>query len=894
MKLIVTIDTEEDSGPDWVSPAIPSFRGVTEGLKNRLQPIFSELGILPTLMCSPIVLQSIEAVDVLGNLEKIELAAHLHWEQIGPKQERSLRGGQQLLRHMQTDFSPDEEREKLEALTSLFHQQFGFLPTSFRAGRYGISRATGGILKQLGYEVDTSATPHVHWRSPSGNVVDYSRTLEQPYTISESGNIFERGNLDFLEVPITILPHGQIVGLTQAPWLRPNYSNRETMKEMVRIIRERNIAGIEQPLVMMFHNVEVIANASPYTKTEEDVRAYLDDMRAVLEYATEMGFEPSTLTDYARSFKQAQLKAQQRQATYQINITQDENIADNGIGIPAREVRRAVHRHNVPPWHLYIYRERNTRWDVVSISDWVNKNIPRSGAILSAGCGMAFNLYWWARQGYTDLHGFDSDKNTIAASQELAALHNLPIKLWVGRLQNGNDDSINRFDYIDAMNCLMYEDGIYPRFFKAYAKALKPNGYLAVDTIDASYSLLPNSPWLTSDMSKPVEDRAPSEYKVRLTEKQVVDMASQHGLALVEILKDPSQTLPRFIYIFRKAFLAEDTTKQEKPAELHPALINRTPSSVESRKARVLFCVDAPGWAHDFKTTNLIKNLSHRFECRKVYDQQVSRDDIAWAEVIIIYYWPQFRTLIQYQDLLPAKIVLGGISSPTDIEGDQRLEMGMRVFSFVQGVFVHNQLLYKDFKAVFANKPFYLNPNGVDTHFYCPASPPKPSGKPLIVGWAGSLENHGSLRGYHDIIVPAVKMTEGIELRTAAREDKLRGPDEMLEFYRTLDVYLVGSRVEGTPNPGLESAACGIPVISTRVGNMPELIRDGENGFLVDERTPEAFSEKMAILRDNPFLLQKMRTQIRQDIADWDWEIKAENYGMMIADSLARYGWKPN
>src|SRR5262249_21187815 len=119
------------------------------------------------------------------------------------------------------------------------------------------------------------------------------------------------------------------------------------------------------------------------------------------------------------------------------------------------------------------------------------------------------------------------------------------------------------------------------------------------------------------------------------------------------------------------------------------------------------------------------------------------------------------------------------------------------------------------------------------------------------------------------------------------REDKWRGPDEMLEFYHSLDAYLVGSRVEGTPNPGLEAAACGIPVISTRVGNMPELIRDGENGFLID-RTPEAMSAALARLRNNPALHTSMSTCIRKDILDWDWSIKAENYARMITESFAR------
>ena len=78
----------------------------------------------------------------------------------------------------------------------------------------------------------------------------------------------------------------------------------------------------------------------------------------------------------------------------------------------------------------------------------------------------------------------------------------------------------------------------------------------------------------------------------------------------------------------------------------------------------------------------------------------------------------------------------------------------------------------------------------------------------------------------------------GAELCLAAREERWRTAAEMVEFYHSLDVYVCASRSEGTPNPCLEAAACGLPVITTAVGNMPELIRDGHNGFLV-ERRPE-------------------------------------------------------
>jgi glycosyltransferase involved in cell wall biosynthesis len=59
-------------------------------------------------------------------------------------------------------------------------------------------------------------------------------------------------------------------------------------------------------------------------------------------------------------------------------------------------------------------------------------------------------------------------------------------------------------------------------------------------------------------------------------------------------------------------------------------------------------------------------------------------------------------------------------------------------------------------------------------------------------------------------------------------------PDDIALLYNMIDLYLVTSRVEGGPKALLESMASGVPLISTKVGMAPELITDGENGFLVD------------------------------------------------------------
>jgi len=64
--------------------------------------------------------------------------------------------------------------------------------------------------------------------------------------------------------------------------------------------------------------------------------------------------------------------------------------------------------------------------------------------------------------------------------------------------------------------------------------------------------------------------------------------------------------------------------------------------------------------------------------------------------------------------------------------------------------------------------------------------------------------------------------------------------DAMGDFFRGLDVYLCMSDHEGLPTPGIEAAACGIPVISTRVGVMTEIIQNGGTGWLIEQDVDEA------------------------------------------------------
>lgn len=72
---------------------------------------------------------------------------------------------------------------------------------------------------------------------------------------------------------------------------------------------------------------------------------------------------------------------------------------------------------------------------------------------------------------------------------------------------------------------------------------------------------------------------------------------------------------------------------------------------------------------------------------------------------------------------------------------------------------------------------------------------------------------------------------------------------ELATAFHALDVYLVASRQEGGPKAVLETMATGVPLVSTRVGQAQELVRDGVNGWLVDVEDAEALAERALAVR---------------------------------------------
>lgn len=62
-------------------------------------------------------------------------------------------------------------------------------------------------------------------------------------------------------------------------------------------------------------------------------------------------------------------------------------------------------------------------------------------------------------------------------------------------------------------------------------------------------------------------------------------------------------------------------------------------------------------------------------------------------------------------------------------------------------------------------------------------------------------------------------------------------------FFALADLYLVTSRIEGSPQTIAEAMAMGKTVLATPVGGVPELIKDGRNGYLIPANEPNEVAE---------------------------------------------------
>lgn len=100
--------------------------------------------------------------------------------------------------------------------------------------------------------------------------------------------------------------------------------------------------------------------------------------------------------------------------------------------------------------------------------------------------------------------------------------------------------------------------------------------------------------------------------------------------------------------------------------------------------------------------------------------------------------------------------------------------------------------------------------------------------------------------------------------------------EEKTFYYRASDIFVLPSLTESFGIVNLEAMACGVPIVASNVGGVPDVVKNGENGLLVPPKDPEALAAALIYLLENGTVRKKMGKNARKKAEDYSWERIAE------------------
>lgn len=165
-------------------------------------------------------------------------------------------------------------------------------------------------------------------------------------------------------------------------------------------------------------------------------------------------------------------------------------------------------------------------------------------------------------------------------------------------------------------------------------------------------------------------------------------------------------------------------------------------------------------------------------------------------------------------------------------------------------------------------------PPGVDLDLFRPSLVRRPSDRVRLLFVGGQFARKGGLELLDavaglggsvevDIVTgdDISRLTRGLPVRVhrglKPQSEKLVG------LYRSADVFVLPSRGDCMPQAVIEAIACGLPIVGTRVGAIPEMVTEGVNGHLVPARNPRALQAALEGLVKNQARRHQMGHQSR-------------------------------
>ena len=104
------------------------------------------------------------------------------------------------------------------------------------------------------------------------------------------------------------------------------------------------------------------------------------------------------------------------------------------------------------------------------------------------------------------------------------------------------------------------------------------------------------------------------------------------------------------------------------------------------------------------------------------------------------------------------------------------------------------------------------------------------------------------------------------------------GHDRVVDLYDSADIFLNGSEIDNQPLSILEAFACGLPVVTTDAGGIPDMVTHERTALVVSRGAHEQLAASALRLIDDPALAQRMIQQGREECRKYEWETARDQW----------------
>ena len=332
-------------------------------------------------------------------------------------------------------------------------------------------------------------------------------------------------------------------------------------------------------------------------------------------------------------------------------------------------------------------------------------------------------------------------------------------------------------------------------------------------------------------------------------------------------------------------------------------------------KPKICIVADVPNWAFDSIAQKLKKDLSYKYDIRIVYFNRRTESDNLYElieankdcdlihflnrRILLLIENPTFKEKVEkngenfdsYISKLRCKTTTA-IYDYMDIDA-KGIEEHAPIFNkYTKKYYTATKKLFKIYNSIKQYKrPSAIIHDICDENMYIPININRfddnvINNREIVIGWVGNSvpndEQGVDLKGFRTILKPVVDelIEEGYKVKPhyADRNVNWKLASEMPQYYSEIDVCVCASVHEGTPRPVIESMSCGVPIVSTNVGIVPESFGSKQKNFNIgdrnngknDEKIRQKLKEKLIYLYNNRSIFKELSRENLKSIKKFD------------------------